>query len=183
MSGMIFKGQTINDKASAMWPEIYRECEKYSRFIIEVREYDENAEISDQQRKWLHGKMGPIHHYMKDKRATFADAKNFVKVRYGREWLVTVITNENIDNAVGVPYWECKQTQCQEVFHIAKALTEPGKKTCCKCGSENIQLIAIRSTMDVSIHQTYLWFNEIFDKIPILKKLYDEWKEKQEKKE
>ena len=180
MSGTIFKGKTRDGKPCLWWKDVHTECAKHHTFILEFRPYDENAEISGQQRKWLHSDWGPIHLYMKEEKKTFADAKIFVKVMYGREWFVTVITDDNVDKAIGPAYWECKKTQCQEIFHIKKAFAEPGKRTCSKCGSIDIQLIAIKSINDISVRQTQLWFDEIFDKHPILKKMYDEWKEKEQ---
>lgn len=42
------------------WNEIYAECRKYDKFIVEVREYDEAKEISLAQMRYLHGAVIPL---------------------------------------------------------------------------------------------------------------------------
>lgn len=48
---MKFKGHTVQDQPAANWKQIYRECAKHPEFIVEVRKYDPEKEISLQQMK------------------------------------------------------------------------------------------------------------------------------------
>ena len=56
---MKYKGNTIDGQPSTQWPKIHEECAKYDRFIVEVKEYSENREISEQQIKWWKGILLP----------------------------------------------------------------------------------------------------------------------------
>lgn len=57
---MIFEGFTTDGEPATNWPKIHEDCAKHDRFIIEVRKFDPEREISLQQMKWLHCKNGPI---------------------------------------------------------------------------------------------------------------------------
>lgn len=54
-----FKGQLVDGKAAADWKAIYAACSKHERFIVEVRKYDEQAEITRNQRAWWKGVLLP----------------------------------------------------------------------------------------------------------------------------
>ena len=56
---MKFLGWTVEGQAAANWKSIYIEAAKFPRFVIEVRRYDEEHEISEQQRKWWKGVLLP----------------------------------------------------------------------------------------------------------------------------
>ena len=55
-----FRGSTINGKAAANWPAIQQKCAKWDRYIVEVRQLDEQREISRKQMAWLHCDNGPF---------------------------------------------------------------------------------------------------------------------------
>jgi hypothetical protein len=57
---MKFKGETIDGSAVLDWQKVYGECEKYHRFVIEIRELDEQREISLQQMKYFHAVVVPL---------------------------------------------------------------------------------------------------------------------------
>jgi len=56
---MIFTGKTIDGEPVTHWPVIHETCAKYDRFVIEVRRYDADKEISLQQMKYLHAVVIP----------------------------------------------------------------------------------------------------------------------------
>ncbi len=51
---MLFKGKTLNNQPLSAWKAIYKECCKYEQFIIDVRKYDIENEISLQQMAYFH---------------------------------------------------------------------------------------------------------------------------------
>ena len=56
---MIFKGNTIDNQPTAKWKAVYRECAKYEQFIVEVRKFDPEREISLQQMRYMHAVVIP----------------------------------------------------------------------------------------------------------------------------
>jgi len=175
-----FYGETIQGTATALWKSIYKACETFHRFGIEVFDLDQRT-ISEQQRKWLHCDNGAIRVIMKAEKKTFMDAKVFLKVRFGRAFFVEYITPENYQKVKGVPYWECQNTFCKEVSHVAVMGYENGIRQCPKCGNIDIKLIAIKSSEDQPIKTINLWFKEMISKIPNLPEPNPEWdKTKQE---
>jgi len=174
-SGTILIGSTIEGKAAADWPLMYKLCEQYHRFGIEIFDLD-TREISEQQRKWLHCDNGPIRRVMKSEKMTFMDAKVFLKVRFGRSFFVKLITADNCNKIEGTPYFEC--LTCHEIIHVAKLNYEKGERCCPECGSIELQLIAVGSSEAVSIKIINMWFDEIFSKIPGLEEPDPKWKEK-----
>jgi hypothetical protein len=79
-----FKGETIEKQPAADWPKIHTECAKYPRFAIEVRKYDEAAEISLKQMAYFHGVIVPL--FSKE----FGDSpqywENKLKIECGSKW-------------------------------------------------------------------------------------------------
>ena len=152
------------------WRDIYDLAGSFHRAIVEVREYDENAEISEDQRKWLHCEAGPIRLIMTQYAWSFRDAKEYCKVEWGRKWFVVELTDENIDKTDGVFRWECRKVGCRKLIHpvdivIAKAPYGYIRK-CPHCGNVEIKPIAIKSIMDVSVTRTNLWFREMIEHFP-----------------
>lgn len=56
----LFNGQTIDSVPCADWPSIQQECSKHKQFVVEVRSYDEDREISRRQMSYLHSCVFPI---------------------------------------------------------------------------------------------------------------------------
>ena len=52
-------GTTIDGKACAVWPDVYKACEQFHRFKIEISDASEFAEISYQQIRWWKGILLP----------------------------------------------------------------------------------------------------------------------------
>jgi hypothetical protein len=177
MSGMIFKGQTIQNQPAAQWKAVYNECRKYPRFVVEVREYSEETEISDQQRKWLHCDNGPVRQLMAEG-WSFIDAKNHLKRAYGRQWFVKYISEKNFKTVTGEAWWECQAALCNTLIHPVNIGYKDGKRSCPLCGNHKIKLIAIQSIMDKSVKTINLWFDEIFNAMPRLPKPDPNWKQK-----
>lgn len=179
MSGMMITGQTIEGKAAADWPKLYKLCEQYHRFGIEVFDLD-TREISDQQRKWLHCDNGPIHRLMAEG-WSFKDAKNHLKRAYGKHLFIKYITGKNFKTATGEVWWECQVAFCNTLIHPVNIGYKNGKRCCPLCGSHKIKLIAMKSIMDLSVKKTNQWFDAIFDAMPNLPKPDPDWKENKNK--
>lgn len=52
--GTNFCSRTIDKQACADWPGIQAEAARYREAVIEVREYDEEREVTNQQFAYLH---------------------------------------------------------------------------------------------------------------------------------
>lgn len=55
----VFQGTTINNEPRTAWKAVYAACRKFSRFIVKVDEYNQEKELSDQQRAWWKGILLP----------------------------------------------------------------------------------------------------------------------------
>lgn len=57
----LYKGTVMEDQPRANWKAIYAECRKHTKngFIVEVREYDRDEELSNQQIRWFKGVLLP----------------------------------------------------------------------------------------------------------------------------
>ena len=89
---MKYKGNTNNDQPLADWKAIYKQCRKYERFIIEVREYDPEKEISLQQMKYIHAVLVPaLADYVGCSKLM---AEQILKKKCGEEWFVKEIDGE-----------------------------------------------------------------------------------------
>ena len=101
---------------------------------------------------------------------SFRDAKEHIKVEYGRQWFVVELTGDNFKNIDGVFRWECRKPTCRKLIHPLdiKSLYDGAKirKFCPHCSQSGVKPIAIKSIMDVSVKKTNLWFNEIFEHFP-----------------
>ncbi len=87
-----FKGNLVEGEPAANWQAIHQECAKYQRFIVEVREYNESAEISMQQMAYLHSIVFPA----------LADhvgcskfmAEQILKKKCGEQWFVKKVDGD-----------------------------------------------------------------------------------------
>ena len=163
------------------WKNIYGEAGRHHRSIIEIKEYNENSEISDQQRKWLHCKAGPIRELVKTGWG-FDDAKLHLKVAHGREWFVTYVTPDNYHKLKGDLYWECEGLMCRKLIHPAIVEYADSKRVCPFCKKPDIRLIAVKSIMNVSVKNTTEWFHNIWDKFPRIKRPDPNWPRKKKVK-
>lgn len=153
------------------WRDIYDLAGSFHRAIIEVREYDENAEISEDQRKWVHCEAGPIRLIMDQYAWSFRDAKEYCKVEWGRKWFVVELTDENIDKVDGIFRWECCKAKCRKLYHPLEITVytdnDDSVVRCCPaCGSEGLTPIAIKSIMKVSVNKVNMWFREMIEHFP-----------------
>jgi hypothetical protein len=177
----------------ATWRNIFDLAGSFNRAIVEVREYDENAEISEQQRKWLHCEAGPIRELMRSG-WSFREAKEHCKVEWGRPWFVVELTDDNFKDVDGIFRWECRKSLCRKIIHpldvISDVSTDTGEviHVCPSCSSD-IFPIALKSIMDVSVAKTNLWFAEIWahfpkneDGTPRVQQPDPNWSKKKEKK-
>ena len=147
------------------WQDIIDEAGKHRRSVIEVREYDENAEISQQQRKWLHCAAGPIRELVRSG-WSFREAKEYCKVEWGRQWFVVELTDDNVAKTDGVFRWECRDFKCRKIMHPMDILIDgDGERFCPHCKSD-VYPIALKSIMGMSVKKINLWFAEIWAHFP-----------------
>ena len=166
---MIYYTHKVQDEAAGDWAGIFAEAAKHNRSKITVEPYTDKDEISDQQRKWVHCKAGPIQELMREG-WSFREAKEYIKVEYGREWFVVELTDKNFKNINGIFRWECRKVTCRKLVHPMDVLhleyhDEVGRY-CPFCNNGSLRAIAIRSITDVSVKKTNLWFNEVFAHFP-----------------
>lgn len=91
---MQYKGKTVDKQPACNWKAVYRDCAKYQQFIIEVREYNEEKEISRQQMAYLHAVVFPA----------LADhvgcselmAEIILKKKSGEQWFIQEIDGNEI---------------------------------------------------------------------------------------
>lgn len=89
-----FRGYTRDNTAICSWGEISGTAARYERFIIEVRRYDPEHEISLQQMRYLHAVVFPA----------FADwigcsefmAELILKRKCGKQWMVKIIDDVEV---------------------------------------------------------------------------------------
>ncbi|HDY87964.1 MAG TPA: hypothetical protein ENH82_07625 [bacterium] len=189
----IFFTKKVEGEAAGNWDGIFAEAAKHHRAKITVESYTDKDEISDQQRKWLHCQAGPIQELMRDG-WSFRDAKEYIKVEYGRHWFVTILTDDNIKKATGYFRWECQHVDCKKIIHPVDILiystgSAHSVRHCPNCQGVALIPIAIKSIVDVSVKNTNLWFKEILthfqknhDGTPKILQPDPEWNKKLSKK-
>lgn len=164
--------------AAGDWNAIMAEAAKYHRAKVVVEEYSDKDEISEQQRKWLHCEAGPIRELMRSG-WSFREAKEHLKVEYGRHIFVVELTDDNFRRIKGVFRWECKRSLCHKLIHPMDIIANAGKvRLCPYCQHVGIKPLAIKSIMDISVKKTNLWFDEIFAHFPKIQPPDKEWKKK-----
>ena len=163
---MKFLTKLIDNQAATNWPAIMREAAKYQRAIVDVHEYDDKAEISEQQCKYLHCKAGPIMELVRDG-WSFREAKEYIKVEYGRKWFVVELTDDNCHKVDGVFRWECRFFGCRKLIHPMDATrgTVENDRCCPHCGS-TLSPIALKSITNVSVKNINNWLDEMFAHFP-----------------
>jgi hypothetical protein len=82
----LYRGKIIDGKPALNWPAFNAECKKHteSGFVVEVREYDPDKELSLQQMKYLHAVVVPLFsNYTGDSKQYW---ENKLKVECGSKW-------------------------------------------------------------------------------------------------
>ena len=175
---MTFTTDRQNGVACGDWDGIHKAAAKYHRAKIEITDFDAQ-EISEQQRKWLHCKAGPIRELMREG-WSFRDAKEYLKVEYGRGIFVVELTDDNFSKIDGVFRWECRRATCRKLIHPMDILIDEDSIRCCPyCSNQEGALlipIALKSIMDISVKKINLWFDEIFAHMPKIQPPDPDWK-------
>jgi hypothetical protein len=83
---MDFYGQTIDGEPVTQWPEIHQSCRKLRQFVVSVREYSEDKEVTLQQFKFLHAVVFPT--LAREWNTSEEDAEFECKKRWGEQWLI-----------------------------------------------------------------------------------------------
>lgn len=159
----IYRGRIVNNQPSIHWPAFNAECRKHADkgFIVEVRPYSPDNEISRQQMKWLHCDAGPIKTLSDYQGISRKEAQNELKRKCGRQWFIDYVTDENCNDVEGQIFYECQWSFCNKLTHPAKLIGQD--KLCPFCGKDTLLIINIKSKTTLSIKQTNEWFTEIFD--------------------
>jgi len=90
---MQYKGKTVDKQPTCNWKAVYRDCAKHQQFIVEIREYNEEKEISRQQMKYLHAVIIPLFvDYTGDSPQYW---ENKLKLECGSKWFKPEIINVN----------------------------------------------------------------------------------------
>ena len=84
-----YRGKTIEGEPSADWKTIYAQCSKCDRFVIDVREYDTNKEISIQQMKYFHAVIVPL--LAEYVGCSQLMAELILKKKCGEQWFIKII--------------------------------------------------------------------------------------------
>lgn len=136
-------------------------CQKYDRFVVEVRNYTKEEEITLQQMRWLHCKEGPIQVLSQYQGVSLMEAQRELKRKCGRQWFVEMVDETNYHEVEGQVFFECKKSFCNKLFH--PVLLAGRQRLCPYCQTDSIQLINIKSKTSLTVRQTNLWFMEIFE--------------------
>lgn len=184
----VFIVETTNGESRGDYPGIDKAIASNHKSQVTIEDFAK-VEISDAQRSWLHCEAGPIQELM---RAgwSFREAKEHVKVEYGRQWFVVDLTPENFNKIDGVFRWECRKSLCRKLIHpigVKFAHSEdgvtPDMRICPYCQSlDSLHPIAIKSIMDLSVKKTNMWFNEIFAHMPNILQPDPDWDKKPSKR-
>jgi len=91
---MKFRGNTIDGQPATNWKQLYRQCARYERFIVEVRKYDETKEISLQQMRYLHAVVIPA--LAEHVGCSELTAEIILKKKCGAQWFIQEIDGDDI---------------------------------------------------------------------------------------
>ena len=96
---MRFYGRREDGEACAMWAEVQARAAKYRRFVLDVREYSEAAEISDRQMAYLHAVAFPAlakHWFCSEAKAERTCKERWCSKLYVKEGDVHLILSKTI---------------------------------------------------------------------------------------
>lgn len=99
---MVWYGSRTSDGPATDWPAIQAEAGRHERFIVEVREYDEQREISLRQMAYLHAVVFPL--IAETMGSSLWEAEYWCKRMCGEQW--------QLIKKVGTGMWvECSKTK------------------------------------------------------------------------
>lgn len=99
---MEFHGTTMDGQPVTDWPAIHRAAAKHERFVIDVRQYDEQREISLKQMAYLHAVVFPA--IAEAMGSSLWEAEYWCKRMCGEQW--------ELIKKVGKGMWvECSKTK------------------------------------------------------------------------
>ena len=133
-----FRGNTIDKQAAADWPRIQLEAAQYPRFIVEVRKYDETAEISIQQMRYLHAVI--IKEFAKQMGFSDWYVKLWLKREYGRQFFMADVVEG--EDRRGQIMFECQNTFCNHLFYLPHRV-KGDKFLCPECHKGGIRMFSI----------------------------------------
>jgi len=150
---MEFQGQGIDGKAAANWPAIQKACGKWDRFIVEVRRFDEQREISLKQMAYWHAVV--VLEYSQKTGESLLRSEWILKRSAGRLWFMLEAEEEMAKR--GQVMFECQSVACQNMFVLPRKFR--GKYVCPNCRSTNIRLFFMLSKTELSV-KVFNWFLE-----------------------
>ncbi|MDO8302665.1 MAG: hypothetical protein Q7T18_05440 [Sedimentisphaerales bacterium] len=142
-----FKTKRIDGVAAADWPAIHLAAAKHEQAIIEVRAYDPDKEISDQQMKYLHAVV--IKEYSSFTGHSPWESEQFLKREAGEQWFMQEIRPE--ESRRGLVMFECLNPHCRKLFLVPRRGMSgvyhcPGDM----CGTDNIRMFFMLSKTELS---------------------------------
>lgn len=147
MPARIFKGKTVGNQPCAHWKHIYAECKKHEQFIVEIRKYDEDTEISDQQRKYFHAV--PVKHYAEHTGHSMLKAKILLKRHIAPDLFMKNVRPK--ESRRGSIMFECTDAYCKDLMYLP-AQDEHGAYVCPLCHSD-VRMFFMLSIMELKIKQ------------------------------
>ncbi len=141
----ILYGQTIQGKAAANWPVLYKICEQFHRFKIEITDRDLET-TSDAMMRYWHAM--PVKLFAEYSGFSTWQSEQILKSKCGRDIFVKEV-KEN-EKRRGQILFECQYAHCQHLFVLPKKLIT-GSYVCPKCLRRGIEQIFMLSKTEVPI--------------------------------
>jgi hypothetical protein len=138
-------GTTIDGKACAIWRDVYKACETFRRFKIEISDRDSET-TSIQQMAYWHAK--PIKLYADYAGLSLWKAEQYLKRECGEHFFMHEV-KEN-EKRRGQNMFECLNPNCRNLFVIPKK-NSAGLYICPQCYDERICLFFMLSKTELSI--------------------------------
>jgi hypothetical protein len=143
-----FKGRTIDGQPSAVWPKIYAACAKHDRFIVDIRKYDESAEISIQQMKYWHST--PVKLYAEHTGNSTWLSEQWLKRECGEQWFMQEVKEE--ESRRGRIMFECMNVHCRHLFTIPRRSGVTSEYVCPLCERHTIRMFFMLSKTELKVN-------------------------------
>ena len=153
----LFKGRTVDNQPTAKWPAIYKACKKHERFLVEIRKYDEAAEISLQQMRYWHSM--PVKLYSEHTGNSLWVSEQWLKRECGSQWFLLEVEEE--ESRRGQIMFECQDPNCRHLFILPGKMR--GKYVCPNCKNHNIRMFFMLSKTELSVNDMMQVLQNMFD--------------------
>ena len=148
-----FKGRIIAGKLVVDWPRVAEVCREYGQFIIEVRAYDREREISLQQMAFWHAR--PVKLFAQHTGYSEWKAEQWLKRECGE--LYFMLDLDATYKKRGTIMFECLDHTCRELFIVPRQ--SDGRYLCPSCLKPDIRLFFMLSKTELKTHE----FNKVLE--------------------